>query len=141
MKRIGILAIFMSFLVWSAQSYAGLSVTYTLTEDAFTIVDDAAGLWGHLGGKVFQGATHIGYYALTRRVTLGGTDPQNTAMLTMTIFFIGENPPQNITLQGSHDYGSGNYIGSVSGASAGKKKFIKATFSGSGPPGTLTIKK
>ena len=38
-------------------------------------------------------------------------------MLWVTLFFIKEKPPQNITLHGSHDFNSGGEIGSVSAAS------------------------
>lgn len=78
------------------------------------------GRWQHEGGRVHC-ADHgklIGDYIVYRRVTFSGAEPQNTAMLTMTLFFRGEHPPQNITLQGSHDFSSGNYIGSVSAASS-----------------------
>lgn len=107
---------------------------------ALTNVDDAAGRWQHEGGKVFRGAIQVGNYAAHRRVTFSGTSPQNTAMLTMTVFFISPaGAPQNLTLQGSHDFGSGQYIGSVSGASSLYKSWADATFTGSTATNTLTL--
>jgi hypothetical protein len=38
-------------------------------------------------------------------------------MLWITLFFLGKQPPENITLHGSHDFNSGGEIGSVSAAS------------------------
>jgi hypothetical protein len=38
-------------------------------------------------------------------------------MLWMTLFFLGQQPPQNMTLHGAHDFNSGGEIGSVSAAS------------------------
>ena len=40
-------------------------------------------------------------------------------MTTMTLFFATASgtAPQNVTLQGAHDFGPGNFVGSVSAAS------------------------
>jgi hypothetical protein len=38
----------------------------------------------------------------------------------MTIFYLPGEPPENITVQGSHDFNSGNEAGSVSAASSGR---------------------
>lgn len=119
-------------------AYAG-SVTLTLKRATLKNVDDAAGRWQHSGGKVYKGSKHLGYYATTRRVTFGGTDPQNTAMVTMTIFFLREKPPQNITLQGAHDFSSGKYIGSVSAASSKYNWIRDAIFTGDTSTNTLKI--
>jgi hypothetical protein len=60
----------------------------------------------------------VGQYAITRRVTFGGTDVQNTAMTTVTLFFTNAStPPHNVTLQGAHSFSSGRFTGSVSAAS------------------------
>lgn len=143
-KIFGSLVIFMAFLACSTQSYAKSTVTYHLEREGSLInVDDAAGRWQHEGGMVHFNNNLVGHYAAHRRVTFSGTDSQNTAMLTMTIFFLDENPPQNITLQGSHDFSSGKYIGSVSAASEKVKKYIKSkyTFSGNVSTGELTLSK
>jgi len=100
-------------------AHAG-SVALTLTRNSLTNVNDAAGLWQHQGGDIMKGGLKVGQYALHRRVTNGGTGaPLNTAMTTMTLFFAtaAGSAPQNVTLQGAHDFGPGNFRGSVSGAS------------------------
>jgi len=137
-KVVCILAVFALILVCSSKANAG-SVTLSLSQNTLKNVDDSAGRWQYEGGSVFFNKSQIANYAVTRRVTYGGTDAQNTAMLTMTIFLIGENPPQCITLQGSHDFSSGKYIGSVSAASSALSSLIGATFSGSTATDTLTI--
>jgi hypothetical protein len=50
-------------------------------------VDDAAGRWQYEGGTVFEDNRQVGYYASTKRVVFGATDAQNTAMLTLEVFF------------------------------------------------------
>jgi hypothetical protein len=116
-------------------------LTLTTERLSFDNVDDVAGRWQHEGGRVLcNDGTHIANYALYRRVTFSGTSPQNTAMLTMTLFFIGNSPPENITLQGSHDFNSGDYIGSVSAASSAFTEVRDASFLGeAGAVGTLTV--
>jgi hypothetical protein len=90
-----------------------------LIQLSLTNVDDAAGRRQFEGGEVFQENRHIANYASTMRGVIQGTEAQNTAMLTMTLFFIGQpqQPTENLTLQGSHNVGSGEEIGSVSAAS------------------------
>jgi hypothetical protein len=117
-------------------AYAG-SVSLTLNRLTLTNVTDAAGLWQYEGGKVFKGTTQIGNYAINRRVTSGGTDAQNTAALTVTIFFLGATPPDSITLQGTHAFSSGGVAGSVSAASSKYDWIRSATFAGDTT--TLTI--
>lgn len=90
---------------------------------ALTNVDDAAGRWQFEGGQVLQsdGREHVANYSSVKRVTFKGTDQngQNTASVTTTLYFLGANdPPQSITLEGAHDFSSGNETGSVSAASA-----------------------
>ena len=92
-------------------------------------VDDKAGLWQFEGGRVFQKGKHVANYATVRRVVKKGTQEQNTAMLTTTLFFVGKQPPENITLQGTHDYNSGDQTGSVSAASGQYVAYIGKTFS------------
>lgn len=127
----------------SADTFTGLNQTIRLELQRNTLknVDDAAGRWQHEGGEVFFRGKHIGNYALHRRVTYGGTDSQNTAMLTMTIFFFSgkSDAPQNITLQGSHDFSSGEYVGSVSASSCDYLKLQGAYFTGNTATNTLLI--
>jgi hypothetical protein len=139
---LSILVVPVVLFLWANTSDAQ-SLTVTLTGASLTNVDDAAGRWQHEGGGVFCASdnSHIANYALYRRVTTGGTDNQNTAMLTMTIFFLGRNPPQNLTLQGSHDFSSGRYIGSVSAASIPYTPVIGAAFVGNTATDQLTIRR
>ena len=89
------------------------------TRKALNNVDDPAGRWQFEGGSVEQDKKHVANYASIKRVTFHGTDQdgQNTASVTTTIFFIGSHPPESITLEGAHDFNSGNETGSVSTAS------------------------
>lgn len=107
--------------LWSTESMAG-SVGLVLTRNTLTNVPDAAGTWQHEGGKVFKGALQVGYYALHRRVTNGGTTaPLNTAMVTMTLFLNTaqvQNAPRNITIEGAWDFTTGRFLGSVAAASS-----------------------
>ena len=59
-----------------------VSMTLMLERKTLTNVDDPAGRWQHEGGTAKRGKTVVANYATTRRVTNGGTDAQNTAMLT-----------------------------------------------------------
>lgn len=144
-------------LFWATGSYAKpppiISQTLTLTRSAPGLfafqeyLDDGTrvGAWQHEGGSVYYANVKIANYAIYRRVTLpesstGGTGPQNTGMVTMTIFFLDEvvfdDPPGNITLQGSHDFSSGKFIGSVSAASDKYSDLIGGDFSGAPIPGS-----
>src|SRR5687767_13347503 len=78
-----------------------------LVRQSLENVDDKAGRWQFLGGQVMENGQHVADFALVARVVKQGTDAQNTAAVTTTIFFRGEKPPQNITLQGAHDFDSG----------------------------------
>jgi hypothetical protein len=106
-----------------------MALTLTMKRDVLQNVDDAAGRWQYEGGKVFAKEKHVAYYASTKRVTFMATEAQNTAMLTVTLFFLPEKPPQTITLQGAHDFNSGNETGSVSAASNAFKSNIGKQFS------------
>jgi hypothetical protein len=97
-------------------------------------VDDKAGRWQFLGGRVTENAKHVADYAAVARVVKQGTEAQNTAAVTTTIFFMGEKPPQNITLQGAHDFHSGGQVGSVSAASGKYAAYVGKPFSISVPP-------
>ena len=116
-----------------------VSMSLILERKSLTNVDDAAGRWQHEGGTARRGTTVVANYATTRRVTNGGTDAQNTAMLTTTLFFTGKSPPENITLHGSHDFNSGNQVGSVSAASGAYSHFQNGQFKYVGATNTLTI--
>jgi hypothetical protein len=120
------------------------AVALTLTRTTLTNVNDAAGLWQHQAGNIMKGGVKVGQYLLHRRVTSGGsTAPLNTAATTITLFFAtaAGSAPQNVTLQGAHDFGPGNFRGSVSGAS-NRFNWIQgadATYTSSGTSLLLSI--
>ena len=94
-----------------------MALTFTLIRDCLNNVTDIAGLWQIEGGKVLEHEKQVANYSSVKRVSCGAQQ-QNTAMLWVTLFFLEEKPPQNITLHGAHDFNSGGEIGSVSSASA-----------------------
>jgi hypothetical protein len=111
-----------------------MSRVLTLRTNSVTNVDDGAGTWQFEGGQVSYGQQQVASYASVKRVVSGA---QNTAMLTVSIFFLGGNPPDNITLQSAHDFNSGDQIGSVSAASGQYLPLIGMPFSTHN--GTLVI--
>jgi hypothetical protein len=94
-----------------------MALTYTLVRECLNNVDDAAGRWQVEGGRVLQRDKHVANYSSVKRVSCG-TQAQNTAMLWVTLFFLKGQPPENMTLHGSHDFNGGGEVGSVSAASA-----------------------
>src|SRR5882757_5940380 len=96
-----------------------MSLSLQFASKALNNVDDVAGRWQFEGGTVSLDRKQVANYASVKRVTFHGTDQsgQNTASVTTTIFFIGSHPPESITLEGAHDFSSGNETGSVSAAS------------------------
>jgi hypothetical protein len=102
-------------------------LTYTLHRDCLNNVDDAGIRWQIEGGKVLQKGKHVANYSSVKRVSCGTTE-QNTAQLWVTLFYLGQKPPQNITLHGAHDFDSGGQIGSVSAASSAFKSHIGKQF-------------
>ncbi len=93
-----------------------MSLTYTLVRECLNNVNDPAGFWQIEGGKVLEHGQHVANYSSVKRVSCG-THEQNTAMLWITLFFLKDKPPENMTLHGAHDIHSGGEIGSVSAAS------------------------
>lgn len=138
--RIGSLIAALFFVtMFSAQAKAA-TITFDTVRNTLTNVDDAAGRFQHEGGEILYRGQRIGHYAVVRRVTYGGTDQQNTAMVTMTLFFYKSGaPPVNLTLQGAHDFNSGKYIGSVSAASSSIAVLIGATFAGDAAANKLVL--
>ena len=93
-----------------------MALTFTLVRDCQQCHGRCCA-WQIEGGKVLEKDKQVANYSSVKRVSCG-TEPQNTAMLWVTLFFLEEKPPQNMTLHGAHDFNSGGEIGSVSGASA-----------------------
>ena len=112
-----------------------------LTRLALNDVDDVAGRWQFEGGSVAQGSEHVANYASTKRVTYKGTDQngQNTASVTTTIFFLGKHPPETVTLEGAHDFSSGNQTGSVSAASSAQAAHVGKQYTRNGATGDVQI--
>jgi hypothetical protein len=124
--KAALIAALTALALWTPAANAG-SVVLTLTRTTLNNVPDAAGTWQYEGGNIFKGTVKVGQYALTRRSIIGGTTtPLNTAATTITLFFAlaSGTAPQNVTLQGAHDFTIGNFRGSVSAAS-GQYGWIK----------------
>ena len=116
-----------------------VTMTLKLNRKVLKNVDDDAGRWQYEGGQALVGRRIVANYASTKRVTFGATDNQNTAMLTITLFFKGKKPPENITLMGAHDFNSGNQIGSVSASSEKYSEYIDGQFKFTSRGKTLKI--
>lgn len=118
-----------------------MPLVLTFTQKALNNVDDPAGRWQFEGGSVAQGEKHVANYASIKRVTFQGTDQdnQNTASVTTTIFFIGSHPPESVTLEGAHDFNSGNETGSVSAASSTQTAHIGKQYARTGASNIVHI--
>jgi hypothetical protein len=125
--------------VFPVRAPSAPTLTLSLNPASLTNVDDAAGRWQFEGGPVLQQAARVADYASSKRAVASGTAAQNTAMLTMTLFWIGQGQQAagNMTLQGSHDFNSGEETGSVSAASSAYASYIGKPFKRSG--GVLVI--
>ena len=95
----------------------GSGLTFTLQRDCLNNAEDSGGRWQIEGGRVMENGKHVADYSSVKRMSCG-TKEQNTAQLWVTLFFLGQKPPENITLHGAHDFSSGGEIGSVSAASS-----------------------
>jgi hypothetical protein len=78
---------------------------------------DAAGSWIFDGGTVSLAGVVVGQYSRVLRTIFGATDLQNSAMVTITIFLLGQITPDNLTLQGAHSFTTSDETGSISAAS------------------------
>jgi hypothetical protein len=111
---------------------------------ALTNVNDAAGRWQIEGGQVYlvSNSEHIANYESVKRVTFKGTDQngQNTASVRTTLYFLGaDHPPHNITLEGAHDFSTGNETGSVSAASHPHSAYIGKHYTRDGATNILKL--
>ena len=119
-----------------------MALVFEFNRLALNNVDDAAGRWQFEAGQVLQGREHIANYESVKRVTFKGTDQngQNTASVQTTLFFLGStNPPQSLTLEGAHDFSSGNETGSVSAASSSQASHIGKQYSRNGSTNVTNI--
>jgi hypothetical protein len=120
---------------------AATSVTVTLARTtALNTSLDAAGLWIFDGGTVSVGTVVVGRYARVLRTVLGGgTDVQNAAMVTITIFLLGQTTPENLTLQGAHSLTTSDAKGSISAASSSLTGAVGLHWTLAGATNTLTF--
>lgn len=110
-----------------APASGGLS--FNLERVRLTNVEDPAGTYQYEGGRaVDPGGQNTGNYASTKRVVTDATPGQNVASLTITIFVLGTTPPENLTLQGVHEFNRGTQVGSVSAASPRYVRYIGRPF-------------
>jgi hypothetical protein len=133
-------------VLWSGSAFAG-SVVLELHRASLINVTDAAGTTQHEAGTILKGSTLVGNYFLSRRIdTLSGA-LFNTGATHITLFFQpqvnGINAaPENVTLDGAHDFTSGDFKGSISAAS-NPYSWIKgadASYSITSSVDTLTIR-
>ncbi len=105
------------------------SLTFNLERVRLSHVEDSAGRYQYEGGRAIDPTgQHTGNYSSIKRMTNDATPGQNVGTLTMTIFVLGATPPENLTLQGVHEFGNGGQLGSVSAASARYARFIGQAF-------------
>lgn len=107
------------------------ALTYELVRGCLNNVEDGGGRFQIEGGKVLEKKRHVANYSSVKRISCG-TEQQNTAQLWLTLFYLGEKPPENMTLHGAHDFDSGGQIGSVSAASTAFAARIGKQFKRSG---------
>jgi hypothetical protein len=94
----------------------------------FVDVKDLAGVTVYFGGQVFESGALMGNFAAQQRITPPATGFLNTAQITMTIFFTGQTPPDNITLEGASDFNTSAAMGSVSATSPHFKTYVGQAF-------------
>ncbi|MEJ2692386.1 MAG: hypothetical protein P8166_04825 [Candidatus Thiodiazotropha sp.] len=119
--------IFLVASLFSFPIFAG-SFTYDLVRTStLTNVDDAEGRWQFSGGKVYIGNSHVGYFVSKKRVSFGASAVNRAALETTIIWKYGDH---NITVQGTHYFGTGAEEGSVSAASSAFSYLKGANVSG-----------
>jgi hypothetical protein len=117
-----LLALLFIATLWSGSALAG-TTTLTLTRSTLINVTDGAGTTQHEAGSISRGATVLGEYFIERRVDTLPSPMFNTGAARITLFFKPKaggtsTAPENVTIEGAHDFGSGGFKGSVSAASA-----------------------
>ncbi|MBB4097657.1 hypothetical protein [Sphingomonas kyeonggiensis] len=120
-----------------------MALTYHLARECLNNVDDAAGRFQIEGGKLSDAKKQpVGTYSIVRRISCG-TQAFNTAQVWITLFFgklpDTKIPPENITLHGSHDFNSGDGLGSVSAASSSFVAQIGKQYKSASSTGTIVI--
>lgn len=93
-----------------------------------TNVQDDEGRWQYAGGEIIleEIDSLIGHFSSAIRVS--SSNPLKAGAVRMTLFMIAQNkwedPPQNLVLDGTHSFSSGNEIGSVAAASQLFRQYI-----------------
>jgi len=122
-----------------------LTITGFLINPPVNVID-AGGEWQYVAATATvngsgEGVTLLATKRVMGVVSNGSVQPVGAAsMLTANLQFAGGDPgsvPPNMTLQGVHDFGTGNETGSVSSASPELSEFIGGNFTFVAP--TLTI--
>lgn len=132
------------------ESLTTTAVRYKLTRTVLKNVDDAAGRWQFEGGSVSRinsngNGQKVANYSSTKRVTFGATDGDglNAATVTTTFLFLsgggGGGGGENLTLMGTHNFSSGNQMGSVSAASNAFKSLIGEVYTRNGASDIVQI--
>lgn len=120
-----------------------MALVYHMSRGCLDNAEDVAGRFQIEGGKLSDAKQQpVGTYSIVRRISCG-TEAFNTAQVWITLFFgklpDTKVPPQNITLHGSHDFNSGDGVGSVSAASTSFAAQIGKQYKSSSAAGTITI--
>jgi hypothetical protein len=141
MRVVRLMAIVMALTVAGAVAAEAAPVTLTLERTDGLYNEDPPGAPLPLGrtqydaGNVLVNGRKIGEYLCVKDVHPAGL---NTAAVTLTIFL--PNPggaPVPITLQGSHDFSSGNGMGSISASPIPGFVGVRYTFSAT--PHSVTL--
>lgn len=139
MTELVLIVTFSCGLPYSAQAAAPVTVVLARTT-AVNRFPDAGGEWTFDGGTVSMGGVVVGRYARVLRTVLGGgTDVQNAAMVTITIFLLGQVTPENLTLQGAHSFTTDDAKGSISAASESLPGAVGIHWTLAGATSTLTF--
>lgn len=144
MRAVRLMAIMMGLTVAFAVAADAAPVTLTLQRTAGLYNEDPPGAPLPLGrtqydaGNVLVNGQKVGEYLCVKDVHAAGL---NTAAVTITIFLPNARggAPFPITLQGSHDFSSGNGMGSVSASAIPGLQGIRYTFDASPHSVTLLI--
>jgi hypothetical protein len=106
--------------------------TIVLARDMGTNVGfagDPAGWWNHDGGTVALNGTVVGRFVRSVRFTAGSNAPHDVGILTIAVYLLGGDPPENCTGQGVHNLATGAESGGISACSAGLAGEVGRAFS------------
>jgi len=112
----GIGGLFVNHTLFASQ---GFQTQFDLVSESFTGVDDAAGAWLFDEGLLLSvpDGNPTGYYQQIFRAFSGKGNSPNAASIQTVLFFDDGTPgqaPSNVTLNGAHNFNSGNQRGSIS---------------------------